>query len=33
MAAAKPTIDLPVEGALPSLAGATGWLNSEPLHE
>lgn len=26
-----PTIQLPVEGHLPSLAGATGWLNSEPL--
>jgi thiol-disulfide isomerase/thioredoxin len=25
------TGDLPVEGRLPSLAGATGWLNSEPL--
>ena len=25
------TVDLPVEGALPSLDGATGWLNSEPL--
>lgn len=24
-------IQLPVEGELPSLAGATGWLNSEPL--
>jgi thiol-disulfide isomerase/thioredoxin len=24
-------IRLPVEGAVPSLAGATGWLNSEPL--
>ena len=23
--------DLPVEGRLPSFAGATGWLNSEPL--
>src|SRR6266852_9281132 len=22
---------LPVEGKLPSLAGATGWLNSQPL--
>src|SRR5689334_11277338 len=22
---------LPVEGALPSLSGATGWLNSQPL--
>jgi thiol-disulfide isomerase/thioredoxin len=25
------TVDLPVEGHLPSLGGATGWLNSEPL--
>ena len=25
------TLQLPVEGQLPSLAGATGWLNSEPL--
>jgi thiol-disulfide isomerase/thioredoxin len=25
------TVDLPVEGHLPSLDGATGWLNSEPL--
>jgi hypothetical protein len=25
------TDPLPVEGALPSLAGATGWLNSQPL--
>jgi thiol-disulfide isomerase/thioredoxin len=25
------TIQLPVEGHLPSLEGATGWLNSEPL--
>jgi thiol-disulfide isomerase/thioredoxin len=24
-------VDLPVEGQLPSLAGATGWLNSPPL--
>ena len=24
-------VDLPVEGHLPSLDGATGWLNSEPL--
>ena len=23
--------DLPVEGHFPSLDGATGWLNSEPL--
>lgn len=25
--------DLPVEGELPSLAGATGWLNSPPLED
>jgi len=25
------TVQLPVEGALPSLNGATGWLNSQPL--
>src|SRR3954469_13553036 len=25
------TLDLPVEGRLPSFEGATGWLNSEPL--
>src|SRR3954471_7067318 len=25
------TLELPVEGHLPSLEGATGWLNSEPL--
>jgi thiol-disulfide isomerase/thioredoxin len=25
------TVDLPAEGAIPSLDGATGWLNSEPL--
>jgi thiol-disulfide isomerase/thioredoxin len=31
MATPTPTVDLPVEGALPSLDGATGWLNSEPL--
>jgi thiol-disulfide isomerase/thioredoxin len=24
-------VDLPVEGSLPSLSGATGWLNSRPL--
>ena len=23
---------LPVEGALPTLAGATGWINSSPLN-
>jgi thiol-disulfide isomerase/thioredoxin len=27
----RPVVDLPVEGSLPSLAGATGWLNSPPL--
>ncbi len=26
-----PTIRLPIEGELPSLGGATGWLNSQPL--
>jgi thiol-disulfide isomerase/thioredoxin len=26
-----PALSLPVEGELPSLDGATGWLNSEPL--
>jgi thiol-disulfide isomerase/thioredoxin len=26
-----PVVDLPVEGQLPSLSGATGWLNSAPL--
>ena len=26
-----PAVDLPVEGQLPSLAGASGWLNSSPL--
>ena len=25
------TLQLPIEGELPSLAGATGWLNSKPL--
>src|SRR3954447_7067031 len=25
------TLELPVEGELPSLGGPTGWLNSEPL--
>jgi thiol-disulfide isomerase/thioredoxin len=25
------TLELPLEGELPSLSGATGWLNSEPL--
>ena len=27
----RPAVHLPVEGQLPSLAGATGWLNSPPL--
>jgi thiol-disulfide isomerase/thioredoxin len=27
----RPAVDLPVEGQLPSLAGASGWLNSPPL--
>jgi thiol-disulfide isomerase/thioredoxin len=27
----RPVADLPVEGQLPSLSGATGWLNSPPL--
>jgi thiol-disulfide isomerase/thioredoxin len=27
----RPPVDLPVEGQLPSLAGASGWLNSPPL--
>jgi cytochrome c biogenesis protein CcdA/thiol-disulfide isomerase/thioredoxin len=31
MSAAKPSGELPVEGDLPSLAGATLWLNSPPL--
>jgi cytochrome c biogenesis protein CcdA/thiol-disulfide isomerase/thioredoxin len=31
MSAAKPTGDLPVEGEIPSFAGATLWLNSPPL--
>jgi cytochrome c biogenesis protein CcdA/thiol-disulfide isomerase/thioredoxin len=31
MSAAKTTRDLPVEGELPSFAGATLWLNSPPL--
>jgi len=29
--AASPTVDLPVEGGLPSLSGAVEWLNSPPL--
>ena len=31
MSAAKPAADLPVEGEIPSFAGATLWLNSPPL--
>jgi cytochrome c biogenesis protein CcdA/thiol-disulfide isomerase/thioredoxin len=31
MSAAKPSGDLPIEGDLPSFAGATLWLNSAPL--
>jgi cytochrome c biogenesis protein CcdA/thiol-disulfide isomerase/thioredoxin len=31
MMAAKSTGQLPIEGEMPSLAGATGWLNSPPL--
>jgi cytochrome c biogenesis protein CcdA/thiol-disulfide isomerase/thioredoxin len=31
MAAAKPSADLPVEGEIPALTGATLWLNSPPL--
>src|SRR5882757_1374136 len=31
MSAAKPAGDLPVEGEIPSFAGATLWLNSPPL--
>jgi thiol-disulfide isomerase/thioredoxin len=31
MSAAKPSGDLPVEGTIPSFAGATLWLNSPPL--
>jgi thiol-disulfide isomerase/thioredoxin len=31
MEPARPAVDLPVEGQLPSLAGASGWLNSSPL--
>jgi hypothetical protein len=25
------TAELPIEGALPDLGGATGWLNCKPL--
>ena len=31
MESARPVVDLPVEGQLPSLSGATGWLNSPRL--
>jgi thiol-disulfide isomerase/thioredoxin len=31
MESPRPVADLPIEGQLPSLAGATGWLNSPPL--
>jgi thiol-disulfide isomerase/thioredoxin len=31
MESSRPVADLPIEGQLPSLAGATGWLNSPPL--
>lgn len=31
MASTRPVIDLPIEGELPSLSGATEWLNSPPL--
>ena len=31
MSAAKPATELPVEGEIPSFAGATLWLNSPPL--
>jgi len=27
----RPVVELPVEGRLPGLDGATGWLNSPPL--
>ncbi|MBD3886102.1 hypothetical protein IFO70_30885 [Phormidium tenue FACHB-886] len=26
-------IELPIEGELPSLAGATTWLNSQPIND
>jgi thiol-disulfide isomerase/thioredoxin len=29
--ATQPTVQLPVESTFPSLGGATGWLNSQPL--
>jgi hypothetical protein len=28
---APAAVQLPIEGELPSLGGATGWLNSQPL--
>jgi thiol-disulfide isomerase/thioredoxin len=31
MEATRPVVDLPVEGSLPPLSGATGWLNSPPV--
>ena len=31
MTSARPVVDPPIEGRLVSFAGATGWLNSEPL--
>jgi thiol-disulfide isomerase/thioredoxin len=31
LSAAAPAVDLPVEGRLPALTGATDWLNSQPL--
>jgi thiol-disulfide isomerase/thioredoxin len=31
MESSRPVVDLPVEGQLPSLSGATGWLNSPRL--
>lgn len=31
MTSTRPVVDLPVEGRLAPLAGATGWLNSTPL--
>jgi hypothetical protein len=27
----RAAVQLPIEGELPSLGGATGWLNSQPL--
>ena len=31
MESTRRAVDLPSEGHLPSLSGATGWLNSPPL--